>query len=339
MKPLVSVVLPIYNVEEFLERCITSVVNQSYKNLEIILVDDGSPDNCPSICDEWSKRDERIKVVHKQNAGLGMARNTGIENATGEFICFFDSDDFVEEKTIEKCLAEMEKNSSDVVIFGYSEIDGDDKVTLVPIHSEKELYEGEDILSKLLPALLSLDISAGISACTKMYRMSALKSSDIKFVSEREIVSEDAYFALQFFGKISRASVINENYYYYYKNSNSLTRSYKKDRQIKNNVYLEKNVEYCKSAGYPQNVSQAVVLRYHSYTITAIKQVMQSDLPKTQKREELYKIFHDEVLVSTLKPEFINKQKRSLKIFWKLLRLKQYWLCKIMLLYRLKVKE
>jgi len=339
MRPLVSVVLPIYNVENFLERCITSVVNQSYKNLEIILVDDGSPDKCPIICDEWAKKDDRIKVIHKQNAGLGMARNTGIENATGEFICFFDSDDFVDEATIEKCLNTMEKDESQVVVFGYSEIDSEDNVTPVPICSKKSLYLGDDILKELLPNLLSLNISAGISAWSKMYRTSALKSGNIKFVSEREIVSEDAYFALEFFGKISRASVINENLYYYYKNSNSLTKSYKPDRQVKNDVYLEKSVDYCKNAGYPENVSEAVVLRYHSYTITAIKQILQSGLSKAQKREELYKIFHDKVLKTTLKPKFINKQKATLKLFWHLLSLRQYWLCRIMLLYRLKVKE
>ena len=86
---LVSVVLPIYNVEKYLDRCIESVINQTYKNLEILLVDDGSPDSCPQKCEEWAKKDERIKVIHKTNAGLGYARNTGIENASGEYICFF----------------------------------------------------------------------------------------------------------------------------------------------------------------------------------------------------------------------------------------------------------
>lgn len=101
-KGVVSVVLPIYNVEKYLNRCVKSVVNQSYKSLEIILVDDGSPDNCPTLCEDWAKKDSRIKVVHKENAGLGYARNTGIENATGEYICFFDSDDYIALDAIEK---------------------------------------------------------------------------------------------------------------------------------------------------------------------------------------------------------------------------------------------
>ena len=121
MRPgVVSVVLPIYGVEKYLDRCITSIVNQTYSNLEIILVDDGSRDNCPQMCDDWAEKDSRIKVVHKANAGLGMARNTGIDNATGEYICFFDSDDYVALDTVEKAYALAKQESSDLVTFGLS---------------------------------------------------------------------------------------------------------------------------------------------------------------------------------------------------------------------------
>ena len=106
-----SIVLPIYNVERYLQRCLDSVLGQTYKNYEVIMVDDGSTDNCPAICDNYAARDTRIKVIHKQNAGLGMARNTGIENATGDYICFFDSDDFVATNLLELCAKELEKES------------------------------------------------------------------------------------------------------------------------------------------------------------------------------------------------------------------------------------
>ena len=99
---LISVVLPIYNVEKYLRRCLDSVVNQTYKNLEILLINDGSTDNCLKICEEYAKSDNRVQVINKNNAGLGMARNTGIDYAKGEYICFFDSDDYIELNTIEK---------------------------------------------------------------------------------------------------------------------------------------------------------------------------------------------------------------------------------------------
>lgn len=94
-KSLLSVIVPIYKVEQYLDECVESIVNQTYKNLEIILVDDGSPDNCPQMCDEWTRKDGRIKVVHKKNGGLSSARNAGLDVATGEFVSFVDSDDFI----------------------------------------------------------------------------------------------------------------------------------------------------------------------------------------------------------------------------------------------------
>ena len=95
-KPLISVIVPVYKVEPYINRCVESIVNQSYKNLEIILVDDGSPDNCPKMCDEWAEKDNRIKVIHKQNGGVSSARNEGIANSNGEYISFVDGDENIQ---------------------------------------------------------------------------------------------------------------------------------------------------------------------------------------------------------------------------------------------------
>ena len=104
MNPLISVIVPIYNVEKYLARCVDSIVNQTYKNLEIILVDDGSPDRCPQMCDDYAEKDSRIKVVHKKNGGLSDARNAGMAVATGEYISFIDSDDWIETSMFELLL-------------------------------------------------------------------------------------------------------------------------------------------------------------------------------------------------------------------------------------------
>ena len=338
-RPLVSVVLPIYNVEKFLDRCITSVVNQTYDNLEIILVDDGSPDNCPEMCDEWAERDSRIKVIHKENAGLGMARNSGIEAATGEYICFFDSDDYVDEQIIEKCINNAAQNNSDVVLFGHTNADADGRIEPVPVLANKLVYNGNSLINELLPALLTLSIVVGISAWGKMYRLNLLKEQSIYFKSEREIISEDAYFVLELLGKISCASILPENLYYYYKNENSLTSVYRADRQVKNDIYLQKSLEYCEKNGYPEVVKNAVCVCYHSYAIAAIKLILASNLPKNEKRRELKKIFKNSVLRKTLGYNVLRMEKNSLKIFWLSLKFRQYWLCRILLWYRLKVKD
>lgn len=119
MNPLISIIVPVYNVEEYLDRCVDSIVNQTYKELEIFLVDDGSPDNCPQMCDNWAKKDNRIKVIHKENGGLSDARNAALDVATGKYVFFVDSDDAIAENAIELLLnVAIEKHSS-VVISNY----------------------------------------------------------------------------------------------------------------------------------------------------------------------------------------------------------------------------
>ena len=98
---LISVIVPVYNVEKYLNKCIQSIVSQTYKNLEIILVDDGSPDNCPKMCDDWAAADSRIKVIHKQNGGLSSARNAALDIAVGDYLFFIDSDDYAEPDMVE----------------------------------------------------------------------------------------------------------------------------------------------------------------------------------------------------------------------------------------------
>ena len=95
-EPVISVIVPVYNVEKYLNRCVQSIVDQTYKNLEIILVDDGSPDHCPQMCDAWAKKDSRIQVIHKKNGGVASARNMGIKNSRGKYFAFIDPDDFIE---------------------------------------------------------------------------------------------------------------------------------------------------------------------------------------------------------------------------------------------------
>ena len=126
--PKVSIVVPIYNVEKYLEQCIDSIINQTLKEIEIILVDDGSPDNCPQICDDYVKKDSRIKVVHKTNGGLSSARNAGIEIATGDYIGFVDSDDYIELDMYEKMYNIAIENNVDFVMSDYYSVSNEGKV-------------------------------------------------------------------------------------------------------------------------------------------------------------------------------------------------------------------
>ena len=122
MEDLISVIVPIYNVEKYINRCIDSIIEQTYTNLEIILVDDGSTDNSGSICDEYAKKDNRIKVIHKENGGVSSARNVGLDTAIGQYITFVDSDDYIEKKYCEILLKTLKKQKADCVACGYNRI-------------------------------------------------------------------------------------------------------------------------------------------------------------------------------------------------------------------------
>ena len=115
----VSVIVPVYNVEKYLDRCMQSLLNQTLKDIEIIMVDDGSPDNCPKMCDDYAKQDSRVKVIHKKNAGLGLARNSGLEVATGEYVAFVDSDDFTDVDAYRSLYENAQKRNADVVYAGF----------------------------------------------------------------------------------------------------------------------------------------------------------------------------------------------------------------------------
>ena len=193
MEPdVITVVVPIYKVERYLDRCLNSVVNQTYSNLEIILVDDGSPDRCPIICEEWARKDSRIKVVHKQNAGLGMARNTGIENATGKYICFFDSDDYVSLDLIAKAYSLIKKYSADIVIYGMNSVSDSGRIVCSDIPSSaKELYIDDEVRRFILPNMIANDPVSGkrlgfnMSSSGAMYSLELIQNNNWRLVSER----------------------------------------------------------------------------------------------------------------------------------------------------------
>lgn len=332
---LVSVVLPIYNVEKYLEKCIETVVNQTYKNIEIILVDDGSPDNCPEICDRWAEKDNRIKVVHKQNAGLGMARNTGIENATGKYICFFDSDDFVAEDTVEKAYNCIKKNSAEIVCFGFSSVDSEGKLlrTFVP-RTEKEVFSGNEVQEEFLPNLIYSPSGIGwnlnMSSCMAMFSMELIKKANWRFVSEREILSEDVYSLIDLYKDVNKVAVLNEAFYFYRENNASLSRVYRKDRYERVKHCYEECTKLCKRLKYNDDVIDRVSLSFLSNTIAAMKQVCAGDLRFGEKMKELKLIVDNSVLQKALKDTDLTADSKNRRILFFSMQKKFYILCYIL---------
>lgn len=332
--PLVTVVVPVYNVEKYLDRCIDSIVNQTYNNLEIILVDDGSPDNCPQMCDDWAKKDSRINVIHKKNAGLGMARNSGIEIATGQYIFFIDSDDYIDKYAVGKSVDTAMNSKSQVVMFGHSDFDDFGNIVPLKMKTDKLYFEGIELINDLLPGLFVYDRGLGVRTGNKMFSLDLLKENRLFFKSEREIISEDAYFILEVFKFVNKVAILPESLYFYYRNPKSLTSTYREDRQEKNDYFLAKSLEKIKANNYPDCVAKAVKNRYHFYTISALKQIMNSDLSNASKKEKIYKIIKNDNLKLTLSSDVLDDEKKSLRLFYYLVRYKFYCLAFIALKIR-----
>lgn len=168
----ISVVVPVYGTEKYLNKCVESIVNQTYKNLEIILVDDGSPDNCPQMCDEWASRDLRIKTVHRLNGGLSCARNTGLSMATGDYITFVDSDDWIAPDTYEYALGLFAMyGGTDAVQYNLRQT-SDENVYVKTRPEVIEVYRGKDILQYFMTATT---ITGSYSMCRCLFRTSIIK--------------------------------------------------------------------------------------------------------------------------------------------------------------------
>lgn len=247
--PKVSVIIPCYGVEKYLGRCMDSVLKQTLSDIEIILVDDGSKDKVPEMCDEYARQDDRIKVIHKANGGLGYARNSGLEIATGEYVAFVDSDDYVDLSIYETLYYEAEKENADAVFCGFN-LEGvnDNWIKSNEIDSAK-IFQGKDITRFMLDMVANAPDESNerryyMSVWRAIYRRSIIINNNISFLSERQVVSEDIPFQVDFLKLTKKLVYIPDNLYYYCNNGSSLTATYKKEKYERfkylRNVLLEK---------------------------------------------------------------------------------------------------
>ena len=211
---LISVIVPIYKVEEYLDRCIESIVNQTYKNLEIILVDDGSPDNCLKICDIWKEKDDRIIVIHKRNGGLSDARNSGLDIASGNYISFIDSDDFVSNTFIEDLYYLLIETHSDIVQCRYSKFKYDYEIKNI---LNENIYIIEFNTENAIKSLLEEDILQQV-VWNKLYKIELF--NNLKFKVGK--LNEDEFFTYKIFSKAKKIAYLNKCNYYYFNRDNSI---------------------------------------------------------------------------------------------------------------------
>lgn len=213
MNPLISVIVPVYNVEKYLARCVDSIVNQTYKNLEIIFVDDGSTDLCPQMCDDYAEKDSRIKVVHKKNGGLSDARNAGMAVATGEYISFIDSDDYVSDDFFECLLDVMNKENSDIAECSVVKLYEDNRFDEFSDDLSVKTYDTHDAMSALIAENPFYQ-----HVWNKLYKTELVK--DIPYAVGK--LNEDEFWTYQVFGRANKVARLNKTMYYYFQRSSSI---------------------------------------------------------------------------------------------------------------------
>lgn len=342
-KNKVSVIIPVFNVEKYLSVCVNSVLNQTLKDIEIILVDDESPDNCPQMCDEYAKRDSRVKVVHKKNGGLGFARNSGLEIATGEYVAFLDSDDVVDLDTYEILFDSAKQNDLDMLCFSYNRFADNGFQTTLKYDASLEILQEKE---KIRKSALGIFDHAGLkvkpiggSACMALFKRSVIEQIHLQFVSEREYISEDFIFAFLFAISSRRIGLLPNTYYHYRLNLNSLTKVVRLDRMEKAEQYAKYVSSVLLNMGFTHKDTRFAVGYYIGIARTAAISVFQSDLNIHEKKK-----WFDEQVNS----EFFQNVKKSYPVsilpfkqkvcLWTMLH-KYFWLSYLIIVIFSKIRK
>ena len=297
--PKVSVIVPVYNVEPYIDRCVSALFNQTLKEIEIILVDDESPDNCPALCDEYARLDSRVRVVHKKNGGLGMACNSGLEIATGEYVAFCDSDDWVEPEMYTDMYEAAKQADADMIFSGLRQADQTGRITPMSQSCTLRVYNGRDELESLALDMIAngpaskVERRVPMSAKIVLYRREMIVNNSLSFESERKFITEDLLFNLDCLTHARTAIEVPATYYNYFVNTASLSRVVRTDRFEKiKTVYRELLHRY----GFASGEYDIRCLRLLAgYARVAICQIGAADISFAKKMRMIRDICHDGV--------------------------------------------
>ena len=343
-QPKVSIIVPVYNVEKYLKRCINSLKNQTLEDIEIILVDDSSTDSSLEICQRAADEDSRIKVIHKANEGAGYARNAALKIATGEYIGFLDSDDFAEKEMFKTLYDKAIKYNSELIISGVLFVDGnmfrEDGECVLKTYFDKDThFETEDQLKELRMGIIGAtpedtdDSKYGMSIWKNLFKTEIIKKNNIVFESEREILSEDALFMIDYISCIKKATGIKEAFYNYCRNEASISKSYKKDRFEKSLIFVnevekrfKKDIAPKEYRIYIDRFWQAMCRVLCSQEIMYAKD---NNIKYTDLKKRLKTVCTHDLTVRTLKSYPIGKLPLKQRVFAYAMKYRLYFLLKL----------
>lgn len=308
----ISIVVPIYNAKEYLRNCLESIINQTYKNLQIICVDDGSSDGSVSILEEIQSKDDRVVFIQQKNQGVSAARNYGLSIANGEYIMFVDADDWIDKRTCEIAINTVNKNKCDVVIWNYHMEFGKTSQEKFVLGDKGRLYNEYEVKEKLQRRLFGLykselKIPETADSLTtvwgKLYKISIIKNNHIEFTDLKEIGScEDGLFNIDFFGYVNKACYITDCLYHYRKgNSSSISSSYRKDLFVQWNKLFDYMQKYIDQNNCPYEYQLALYNRISMSVLSMALVILLNDKTEKERIRELNDILCDERYINANK--------------------------------------
>lgn len=270
----VSIIVPVYNVEKYIKRCVDSILEQTYTNLEVILIDDGSKDSSGEICDSYESIDNRVKVIHKNNEGLGFARNTGLDATNGEFVTFIDGDDSISKDHIEKMVSALCQNGADTCLAGHTKVYKNSKVKHINVCAGKK-YEGVNVKKQILSRMVGSNPNGSdyieMSVCMVMFSRRIIDENQLRFHSERDFISEDLIFNFDYYPNSIKTVIIDDVGYYYYDNEGSLTTRYDPDRFTKQKIMTREVIKRTKDLGIYDRCEQRILNTFISIARYCVK--------------------------------------------------------------------
>jgi len=308
--PEISVIIPIYKVENYLSRCVDSIINQSLKDIEIILVDDGSPDSCPRLCDEYSILDNRIKVIHKKNEGLGNARNSGLDIANGQYIAFVDGDDFLPLDALELMYDASQGGKIDIV-SGAVYNSWYQGCTPKVFYSFDEEKEGLGIVEALADLTASdwgdnSSNKRNLAVWGCIFKRSVIADNNIRFHSERDVIAEDIVFDYDLYLRIKSIKYIPQPVYYYCLNQQSLSRTFLPEKIDRLDILYG----YLSSSPFAKQNKIIRMRQFKLYVFLSSifhSQILQSAISCKRKRDLCFKIYNKQIWNTIPKEYDISK--------------------------------
>lgn len=337
--PLVSIVVPVYKTEKYIYQCIESLVNQTYKCIEIILVDDGSPDNCPKICDEYLKRESRVVVVHKQNGGASSARKAGIDVATGQYLMLVDSDDWIELDTVEKCVNIAIDKNVECVMFSYVKEYQKHSINN-PIFEKEGYYNAKEAEGYVHRRMIGFrpdelqhpeKIDNMVSVCMKLYRIDIAKRGLI--VDEKIVgTSEDTLFNIYALDGCKSIYCLNECLYHYRRaDSSSITMNYKKNLPDKWDVLYTFFDQYFEATGTKEKYYEVFLNRVACGMIGLGLNEICADTSLFQKTKNIRNILNKALYKEAFKKLDIEYCPIKWKVFFVLCKLRMAFTLTVLL--------